>query len=357
MIEHLEPMPPAESLSTDDLKAVLRTLTDEEVDVWDRRRVLHAHIDAYRKELVDRLPSRRRGSDRRPRRRGRGQRQTRATQALATPRGRRCRAARTPVRAWTGPRWLGCAVSSDVGEPLGALEEARRLRERTLRGEGDLAVAVRAYERAYEMMAGSGDDDVRRRAVHGRVEQASLLEDRFEAAAVMCALVARHGRDSGATVRRELAGALLEWVNDASSSGGESEIGDLARLFEEQYREGVPAVFWSVVSTAWMAHAESCRAHGDLVAATRWYQLVWERFEAASETGVAFNVNFSLVGRAEAAKAEREFDVELRMAERLGTRVRGQEGDERARARRPLGQRTRVKARGPARRLSLRRSG
>jgi hypothetical protein len=104
-------------------------------------------------------------------------------------------------------------VSSDVGEPSGALEEARRLRERTIRGEGDLAVAVRAFERAYELIAGSGDDDVRRRAVQARIEQASLSEDRREAAAVMCALVARHGRDSGATVRRELAGALLEWVS------------------------------------------------------------------------------------------------------------------------------------------------
>jgi hypothetical protein len=54
-------VPPPESLSTDELKAVIGTLTDEEVDVSDRRRVLHAQIDAYRKELVDRL--RRRGGE------------------------------------------------------------------------------------------------------------------------------------------------------------------------------------------------------------------------------------------------------------------------------------------------------
>lgn len=51
----MDAFPDPESLSRDELKAVLKALTEEEAGVSERRHVLHARIDAYRRELVNRL--------------------------------------------------------------------------------------------------------------------------------------------------------------------------------------------------------------------------------------------------------------------------------------------------------------
>jgi hypothetical protein len=51
----LEPLPDLASLSDDDLKALIHELTQEELEVSYRRRLLHGKIDILRAELVARL--------------------------------------------------------------------------------------------------------------------------------------------------------------------------------------------------------------------------------------------------------------------------------------------------------------
>jgi hypothetical protein len=51
----LEPVPDFESLSDDDLKKLIAQLTEEELEVSYRRRILHGKIDILRAELVARL--------------------------------------------------------------------------------------------------------------------------------------------------------------------------------------------------------------------------------------------------------------------------------------------------------------
>jgi hypothetical protein len=51
----LEPVPDFASLSDDDLKKLIAQLTEEELEVSYRRRILHGKIDILRAELVARL--------------------------------------------------------------------------------------------------------------------------------------------------------------------------------------------------------------------------------------------------------------------------------------------------------------
>jgi hypothetical protein len=51
----LEPLPDLASLSDDDLKKLIADLTEEELQVSYRRRILHGKIDILRAELVARL--------------------------------------------------------------------------------------------------------------------------------------------------------------------------------------------------------------------------------------------------------------------------------------------------------------
>jgi hypothetical protein len=51
----MEPLPDLASLSDEDLKKLIDTLTREEQEVSYRRRLLHGKIDILRAELVSRL--------------------------------------------------------------------------------------------------------------------------------------------------------------------------------------------------------------------------------------------------------------------------------------------------------------
>lgn len=51
----MEPLPDLQTLSDEDLKALIDELTREEQDVSYRRRLLHGKIDILRAELVNRL--------------------------------------------------------------------------------------------------------------------------------------------------------------------------------------------------------------------------------------------------------------------------------------------------------------
>jgi hypothetical protein len=51
----LEPFPDLPNLSDDDLKKLIKDLTEEEHEVSYQRRLLHARIDLLRTELVARL--------------------------------------------------------------------------------------------------------------------------------------------------------------------------------------------------------------------------------------------------------------------------------------------------------------
>jgi hypothetical protein len=51
----LEAVPDFASLSDDDLKKLIADLTEEELQVSYRRRILHGQIDILRAELVNRL--------------------------------------------------------------------------------------------------------------------------------------------------------------------------------------------------------------------------------------------------------------------------------------------------------------
>ena len=57
----MDPLPDPRSLASDELKSLIKELIGKEQEVSDTRRILHAQIDAFRRELVDRL--REEGSD------------------------------------------------------------------------------------------------------------------------------------------------------------------------------------------------------------------------------------------------------------------------------------------------------
>jgi hypothetical protein len=56
-----ETFPDVSSMSDDELKELIDTLTDEEREVSYRRRLLHGKIDLMRAELVNRLKAKREG--------------------------------------------------------------------------------------------------------------------------------------------------------------------------------------------------------------------------------------------------------------------------------------------------------
>ena len=56
-----ETFPDVSSMSDDELKELIDTLTDEEREVSYRRRLLHGKIDIMRAELVNRLKAKREG--------------------------------------------------------------------------------------------------------------------------------------------------------------------------------------------------------------------------------------------------------------------------------------------------------
>ena len=51
----MEPLPDLGSLSDQELKDLIQQLTEEEVDISYKRRILHGKIDILRAELVNRL--------------------------------------------------------------------------------------------------------------------------------------------------------------------------------------------------------------------------------------------------------------------------------------------------------------
>lgn len=58
-----ETFPDVSSMSDDELKELIESLTEDERDVSYRRRMLHGKIDIMRAELVNRLKAKREGGD------------------------------------------------------------------------------------------------------------------------------------------------------------------------------------------------------------------------------------------------------------------------------------------------------
>jgi hypothetical protein len=58
-----ETFPDVSSMSDDELKELIDSLTEEEREVSYRRRLLHGKIDIMRAELVNRLRAKREGGD------------------------------------------------------------------------------------------------------------------------------------------------------------------------------------------------------------------------------------------------------------------------------------------------------
>jgi hypothetical protein len=61
-----ETFPDVGSMSDDELKELIDSLTEEEREVSYRRRLLHGKIDLMRAELVNRLKARREGGEEAP---------------------------------------------------------------------------------------------------------------------------------------------------------------------------------------------------------------------------------------------------------------------------------------------------
>ena len=59
----MDPFPDLGSLSDQELKDLIDQLTDEELEVSYRRRILHGKIDILRAELVNRLRKKREGGE------------------------------------------------------------------------------------------------------------------------------------------------------------------------------------------------------------------------------------------------------------------------------------------------------
>ncbi len=58
-----ETFPDLGALSDEELKGLIKELTDEETEISYRRRILHGKIDILRAELVNRLRKRREGGE------------------------------------------------------------------------------------------------------------------------------------------------------------------------------------------------------------------------------------------------------------------------------------------------------
>jgi hypothetical protein len=59
----MDTFPDLGSLSDQELKELIKTLTDEEMEVSYRRRILHGKIDILRAELVNRLRKKEEGGE------------------------------------------------------------------------------------------------------------------------------------------------------------------------------------------------------------------------------------------------------------------------------------------------------
>jgi hypothetical protein len=59
----MDPFPDLGSLSDQELKELIDQMTDEELEVSYRRRILHGKIDILRAELVNRLRKKREGGE------------------------------------------------------------------------------------------------------------------------------------------------------------------------------------------------------------------------------------------------------------------------------------------------------
>ena len=59
----MDPFPDLGSLSDTELKELIDQMTDEELEVSYRRRILHGKIDILRAELVNRLRKKREGGE------------------------------------------------------------------------------------------------------------------------------------------------------------------------------------------------------------------------------------------------------------------------------------------------------
>jgi hypothetical protein len=59
----MDTFPDLGSLNDQELKDLIRQMTDEEIDVSYRRRILHGKIDILRAELVNRLRKRHEGGE------------------------------------------------------------------------------------------------------------------------------------------------------------------------------------------------------------------------------------------------------------------------------------------------------
>jgi len=55
MLAHMDTFPDLGSLSDQELKEYIQQLTEEEIDISYKRRILHGKIDILRAELVNRL--------------------------------------------------------------------------------------------------------------------------------------------------------------------------------------------------------------------------------------------------------------------------------------------------------------
>ena len=59
MLAHMDTFPDLGSLSDQELKEYIQQLTEEEIDISYKRRILHGKIDILRAELVNRLRQKR----------------------------------------------------------------------------------------------------------------------------------------------------------------------------------------------------------------------------------------------------------------------------------------------------------
>jgi hypothetical protein len=55
IVAHMETFPDLGSLTDQELKDLIQSLTEEEIDISYKRRILHGKIDILRAELVNRL--------------------------------------------------------------------------------------------------------------------------------------------------------------------------------------------------------------------------------------------------------------------------------------------------------------
>ena len=63
MLAHMDTFPDLGSLSDQELKEYIQQLTEEEIDISYKRRILHGKIDILRAELVNRLRKKQEGGE------------------------------------------------------------------------------------------------------------------------------------------------------------------------------------------------------------------------------------------------------------------------------------------------------